>query len=142
MAAAWAATSWAQDDPFGGASGTKPSTTGNSAVPTPSGAGPLDWLPKAISEMKPADWVWFFFSLVGAWILGWVVFYLLVKRRGLPSNSARFGCFSMVSSWLLFMALVFFVYIVPATMPEWLLWAVLGVIVLAFLIVLITRKKR
>ena len=59
-------------------------------------------------------------------------------RGEAPGNAGCFGCFTSVAVWLLFLGLVFFGFILHATLPQWLIWTLL--ILIFFVLILFAVK--
>lgn len=127
------------DDPLAG--GDPPaagSATGDGGAAPPMAGGPvrsetfgpaLD----AVREMGAMSLVWLIGAIGLSYLLGWLVLRILVPHEA-PGNAGCFGCFTTAGIGLLFVTLVFFGLILPATLPEWVVWTIVAILVFGLIV--------
>ncbi|MBX7135932.1 MAG: hypothetical protein K1X67_24960 [Fimbriimonadaceae bacterium] len=86
-----------------------------------------------ISQTKAMGWVYLGAAAAFAYLLGWLVLRLIIKGES-PGNAGCFGCFTSAALLLGFLTMVFFGWIAPGALPEWLVWSVVGLIGVALIV--------
>lgn len=86
-----------------------------------------------VSQTKAMGWVYLGAAAAFAYLLGWLVLRLIIKAES-PGNAGCFGCFTSAALFLGFLTMVFFGWIAPGALPEWLVWTVVGLLGLGLIV--------
>ena len=150
LVAASGVTARAQDDPLAGGDPPKVGTTtgGDESKETEkkeghredqkeqaitSDANSFQPAMDGVSQTKAMGWVYLGAAAAFAYLLGWLVLRLIIKAES-PGNAGCFGCFTSAALFLGFLTMVFFGWIAPGALPEWLVWTVVGLLALALIV--------
>lgn len=150
LVAASGVTARAQDDPLGGGDPPKVGMTtgGDESKETEkkeerredqkeqaasSDANSFQPAMDGVSQTKAMGWVYLGAAAAFAYLLGWLVLRLIIKAES-PGNAGCFGCFTSAALFLGFLTMVFFGWIAPGALPEWLVWTVAGLLGLALIV--------
>lgn len=153
LVAASGVTARAQDDPLGGGDPPKVGSTtgGDESKETEKGkekegehredqeqaatsdANSFQPAMDGVSQTKAMGWVYLGAAAAFAYLLGWLVLRLIIKAES-PGNAGCFGCFTSAALFLGFLTMVFFGWIAPGALPEWLVWTVVGLLGLALIV--------
>lgn len=88
---------------------------------------------ESLKRAEPLQYVYVLVAAIVCYLVGWLILRLVVPSES-PGSAGCFGCFTGAATFLGFLTMVLFGWILPAALPEWLVWSVVALLALGLIV--------